>query len=355
MGYDEPGRRIYNLFSETMFRDASGQVPGHRLHRELRAPDARRHRQVPRPDVRPEQHDLRGRRRLRRRGGVREDPRRRSRSSSASRSTCRRSPRSRRSSGGASCEKQRDLDMAYVHDGLPHGARSPTRTSTRSTSCRTSLSEGQSSRLHQRLVDELGSSTASRRGRTRRPTTPASFVCLMQLDPANIDAAIEVVLEEIYAITDKKVTTDELEKAKKLKTAEFWLRAGRTSRALAASLGTSETRRGQPGLRRALRRAHPGRHGRARSRTSRAVLLRRQPRHRHPRAVRGDEEMADAAVDRRRAEVGDIREARARQRTHACSSRRTTPTRSSPSAATRSAGARRSRTAAGLAQLRRRT
>jgi zinc protease len=64
MGYDEPGRRIYNMFGEVMFREQPHK----------READPRGRYQVPRRLLRPEQHRVRGRRRLRHGRGLREDP-----------------------------------------------------------------------------------------------------------------------------------------------------------------------------------------------------------------------------------------------------------------------------------------
>ncbi len=139
---------------------------------------------------------------------------------------------------------QRDLDMAYVMMGFHTVPLSDPDLYPLDVLSHI-MSEGESSRLHQRLVNELQLVY----GITSWSSTPnygaGSFVVSMQLDPANIDAAVDAVLEELYAATDKKVSRDELEKAKQLKAAEFWL--GRQDmESIASSLGQSELGTGNP-------------------------------------------------------------------------------------------------------------
>jgi zinc protease len=237
MGYDEPGRRLYNLYGEMLFRvhpakypvighlenfqqlthadvldyytrmyvpnnmvfvavgDFDGEEAYEKIHETFR--DFER-KPIELPTLPPEPPQL-GRREIR---------------------------------------EQRDLDMAYVLMGfhtvpLSHPDLYPLDLLA------FILAEGNSSRLYRKLVDELGLaysvSTASH--------TPAydagNFNISMALDPANVDEAIRVVTEEIYRLRREKVTGEELAKAKKLKTAEFHF--GRQDmESIASSLGTSE-------------------------------------------------------------------------------------------------------------------
>jgi zinc protease len=146
--------------------------------------------------------------------------------------------------GRRELREERDLEMAYVRVGF-HTVPLTSPDMYPLDILSHILSEGRSSRLHQKLVDALGLvysiSTYSH--------TPAydagTFGIVMTCDPANVDEAIEVALDEIYAMKSEKVTGDELEKAKKIKTAEFYYDQqeleGRTS-----SLGTSELGAGNP-------------------------------------------------------------------------------------------------------------
>ncbi|MBD3368289.1 MAG: hypothetical protein GF405_09010 [Candidatus Eisenbacteria bacterium] len=140
--------------------------------------------------------------------------------------------------------EERDLDMAYVMMGyhtvpLSHPDLYPLDVMSHV------LSEGNSSRLHRRLVDELGL-VQSVTSWSHTPGYDAGvFAVSMVMDPANVDRAIEVVTEELYALKDDRVSGDEIEKAKKLKTAEFYF--GRQDmESLASSLGTSEISSGNP-------------------------------------------------------------------------------------------------------------
>jgi zinc protease len=243
MGYDEPGRRIYNMFGEVMFREQPHKYPviGYvenfeRLTRE----DAIKYHAdfyVPnnivfvaagdfdteeayekiheafsgferRPVAFPPLHDepaQMGRRELR---------------------------------------EERDLEMAYVRVGF-HTVPFTSPDMYPLDILSHILSEGRSSRLHQRLVDELGLvyniSTYS-----HTPSYDAgTFGVVMTLDPANIDAAIEVALDEIYALKTRKVSSNELKKAKKIKTAEFYYEQQELE-GRASSLGTSELGAGNP-------------------------------------------------------------------------------------------------------------
>jgi zinc protease len=140
--------------------------------------------------------------------------------------------------------EQRDLDMAYVLMGWHTVALSDPDLYPLDILSHV-MSEGKSSRLYRKLVDELGLVYDV----TTWSSTPAYgagvFAVSMQMDPANIDAAIKAATEELYALKDEKVDKSEIEKAKKLKTAEFWF--GRQDlESLASSLGRSEVTTGNP-------------------------------------------------------------------------------------------------------------
>ena len=140
--------------------------------------------------------------------------------------------------------EQRDLEMAYVRMGF-HTVPLSSPDMYPLDLLSHILSEGRSSRLHKRLVEELGLAYSV----STYSHTPAydagTFGVAMTLDPANMDAAIDVVLEEIYALRTKKVSKDELTKAKKIKTAEFYYEQQELE-GLASSLGTSELATGNP-------------------------------------------------------------------------------------------------------------
>jgi len=243
MGYDEPARRIYALYGETMFerhpskypvigyvenfdrltrddvvayRDrmyvpnntifvVAGDFDAEEAYEEIRAAFADWERKPIEMPTFPEEPPQLGRRERR---------------------------------------VQRDLDMAYVMMGFHTVPLSDPDLYPLDVLSHI-MSEGESSRLYQRLVNELQLVY----GITSWSSTPnygaGSFVVSMQLDPANIDAAVDAVLEELYAVTGKKVSRDEIEKAKRLKTAEFWL--GRQDmESIASSLGQSELGTGNP-------------------------------------------------------------------------------------------------------------
>jgi zinc protease len=243
MGYDEPGRRLYNLYGETMFRvhptkyptigyvenfekltrdnvldyytrmyvpnnmvfvavgDFDGEETYAKIHEAFKG-YARKPIELPTLPAEPPQL---GRRELR---------------------------------------EQRDLDMAYVIMGfhtvpISHPDLYPLDLLS------FILTEGNSSKLYKKLVDELGlvySVTSS----SHTPSYDAgNFSVSMAMDPANIDEAIRVVSEEIYGLKKEKVAGQELATAKKLKTAEFHF--GRQDmESIASSLGTSELTTGTP-------------------------------------------------------------------------------------------------------------
>ena len=243
MGYDEPGRRIYNMFGEVMFREHPNKYPviGYvenferltrddaiKYHSNFYVPNnivfvaagdfdtAEAYEKIRetfqdferRPVVFPPMYDepeQMGRRELR---------------------------------------EERDLEMAYVRVGF-HTVPLSNPDMYPLDILSHILSEGRSSRLHQKLVDELGLAYSV----STYSHTPAydagSFGIVMTMDPANIDAGIEVALNEIYALKTRKVSKDELRKAKKIKTAEFYYEQQELE-GRAASLGTSELGAGNP-------------------------------------------------------------------------------------------------------------
>jgi len=245
MGYDEPPRRIYNMFGEVMFREqphkypfigyvenferltrddilkyhGSFYVPNNMIFvaagdfdtaeayakiRETFAGFERKPVEFPPLHAEPTQM---GRRELR---------------------------------------EQRDLEMAYVRVGF-HTVPLTSPDMYPLDILSHILSEGRSSRLHQRLVDELGL-VYSVSTYSHTPSYDAgTFGIVMTMDPANIDEAIEVALGEIYALKTAKVSKNEIRKAKKIKTAEFYFDQQELE-GRAGSLGTSELGSGNPEL-----------------------------------------------------------------------------------------------------------
>ena len=140
--------------------------------------------------------------------------------------------------------EQRDLDVAYLLMGfhtvrLSHPDLYPLDVLSHV------LSEGQSSRLYRKLVDELGLVYSVTTWSHTPGYDAGVFAISMTLDPANIDAAVEVVKEEIYRLKDEKVSRDEIDKAKKLKATDFYF-ARQDIESIASSLGTSEISSGNP-------------------------------------------------------------------------------------------------------------
>jgi zinc protease len=237
MGYDEPGRRLYNLYGETMFRVHPTKYPtiGHianflQLTRDD-VLDYYTRMYVPNNMVFVAVGDLDGEEAY-------------AKISEAFKGFPRKPidlptlPPEPPQLGRRELREERDLDMAYVLMGfhtvpLSHSDLYPLDLLS------FILSEGNSSRLYRKLVDELGlvySVTTS----SHTPSYDAgNFSISMAMDPANIDEAIRVVTEEIYRLKKEKVTGEELAKAKKLKTADFYF--GRQDmESIASSLGTSE-------------------------------------------------------------------------------------------------------------------
>ncbi len=243
MGYDEPGRRIYNLFKEVMFREHPAKYPviGYldnflnvtrddlvKYHSRMYVPDNMvfvavgdldadaamakiadafkdfERKPVDMPTHVPEPPQL-GRRELR---------------------------------------EQRDLDMAYVLMGWHTVPISDPDLYPLDILSHV-LSEGNSSRLYKKLVDETGL-VYNVTSWSHTPSYDAgTFAVSMALDPANIDAAIDAVTQEIYKLAAEKVSEKEIDKAKKLKTADFYF-SRQDLESLAASLGRSEITAGNP-------------------------------------------------------------------------------------------------------------
>lgn len=243
MGYDEPARRIYNLFGEVMFRVHPAKYPtiGHlqnflqltrddlvEYYERMYVPDNIVFVAVGDLDTEETYEKIREAFKDFERKPVNVPT----------------IPAEPPQLGKQMLREERDLDMAYVLMGwhtvaLSHPDLYPLDIMSHI------MSEGRSSRLHQKLVEELGLVYNV----TTWSHTPAYgagvFAVSMQMDPANVDAAIEAATEELYALKDKKVGRSEIEKAKKLKTAEFWF--GRQDlESLASSLGRSEVTTGNP-------------------------------------------------------------------------------------------------------------
>lgn len=243
MGYDEPRRRLYNLYGETMFRvhptkyPVIGYVENFLQLTRNDVLDYYSRMYVPNNMVFVVVGDVDAEEAYAKvREAFRPYPRRPIELPTL--------PSEPPQLGRREQREQRDLDMAYVLMGyhtvpLAHPDLYPLDILS------FVLSEGKSSRLHRRLVEELGLvysvSTSS-----HTPSYDAgSFSVSMALDPANIDEAVRVAAEEIYALRNRKVTGEELATAKKLKTAEFFF--GRQDmESIASSLGTSELSAGTP-------------------------------------------------------------------------------------------------------------
>ena len=243
MGYDEPGRRIYNMFGEVMFREQPHKYPviGYveNFERLTREDAIKYHANFYVPnnivfvaagdfDTSEAYEKIREafsgfERRPVEFPAIHDEP---------------------AQMGRRELREERDLEMAYVRVGF-HTVPFTNPDMYPLDILSHVLSEGRSSRLHQRLVDELGLvygvSTYS-----HTPSYDAgTFGVVMTLDPANIDAAIEVALDEIYALKTSRVSSNELRKAKKIKTAEFYYEQQELE-GRASSLGTSELGAGNP-------------------------------------------------------------------------------------------------------------
>jgi zinc protease len=243
MGYDEPGRRIYNLFGEAMFRVHPAKYPviGHlqnflqltrddlvKYYERMYVPDNIVFVAVGDLDTEEAYEKIREAFKDFERKPVNvptiavEPPQ----------------------LGKQMLREERDLDMAYVLMGWHTVALSDPDLYPLDILSHI-MSEGRSSRLYRKLVDELGLVYNV----TTWSSTPGYgagvFAVSMQMDPVNVDAAIEAATAELYALKKEKVDRSEIEKAKKLKTAEFWF--GRQDlESLASSLGRSEVTTGNP-------------------------------------------------------------------------------------------------------------
>lgn len=146
--------------------------------------------------------------------------------------------------GRRTLRSERDLDMAYVMMGFHTVALSDPDLYPLDVLSHI-MSEGESSRLHRRLVNELGLAYSVASWSSTPSYGAGTFVVSMTMDPKNIDAAVDAVLEELYLVTEKNVSKSELAKAKRLKAAGFHL--GRQDmESIASSLGTSELSTGNP-------------------------------------------------------------------------------------------------------------
>jgi zinc protease len=243
MGYDEPARRIYNLFGEAMFRSHPARYPviGHvqnfeRLTRED-VLDYHSRMYVPNNMVFVAVGDFDAEEAYDKIHAAFREFERKPIDTPAL-------PQEPEQLGGRILTEERDLDMAYVLMGfhtvrLSHPDLYPLDILSHV------LSEGRSSRLHRKLVDELGLVYSVTTWSHTPGYDAGVFAVSMTLDPANIDEAIRVATEEIYKLKREKVSKSEVEKAKKIKTAEFFF--GRQDmESLGESLGRSEISSGNP-------------------------------------------------------------------------------------------------------------
>ena len=243
MGYDEPARRRYNLFGEVMFREHPTKYPviGH-LDNFLQITrddlvDYHSRMYVPNNMVFVAVGDLDTEEAFAKIAEAFKDFERKPLEIPAL-------PSEPPQLGRRILREERDLDMTYVLMGwhtvqLSHPDLYPLDVLSHV------LSEGNSSRLHKKLVDELGLAYGVNSWSHTPSYDAGVFAVTMTLDPANADAAIAAVTEEIYKLRNEKLTRQEIDKAKKLKTAEFYF--GRQDlESLAESVGRSEVTCGNP-------------------------------------------------------------------------------------------------------------
>jgi len=243
MGYDEPARRLYNLFGEVMYHRHPARFPviGYvenfeRLTRE----DVLRYKNrmyVPNNMVFVAVGDL-----------DTEDAYRKIRSAFAGfeRKPFKLPalPEEPAPLGARVVREDRDLDMAYVSVGWQTVPLSDPDLYPLDVFSHI-LSAGESSVLHKKLVEDLGL-VYSVNSYSHTPSYgPGVFAVNMTMNPARIDAAIEAVKNELYAYRDRKVSKKDLERAKKTKRADFHLNR-QDLESLASSLGTSELSSGNP-------------------------------------------------------------------------------------------------------------
>jgi zinc protease len=79
----------------------------------------------------------------------------------------------------------------------------------------TVLGEGLSARLKRRIRDELGLVTGISAYSATPRTYPGYFVVYAECKPSDLTAAREAIVEELFSLREKKVSDDELERAKK--------------------------------------------------------------------------------------------------------------------------------------------
>ncbi len=79
----------------------------------------------------------------------------------------------------------------------------------------TVLGEGLSARLKRKIRDELGLVTGISAYSATPRTYAGYFVVYVECKPSNLTAAREAIIEELFSLREKKVSDDELERAKK--------------------------------------------------------------------------------------------------------------------------------------------
>jgi zinc protease len=77
------------------------------------------------------------------------------------------------------------------------------------------LGEGLSARLKRKIRDEMGLVTGISAYSATPKTYPGYFVVYVECKPSNLAAAREAIVDELFALREKKVKKDELERAKK--------------------------------------------------------------------------------------------------------------------------------------------
>ncbi|MBN2565942.1 MAG: insulinase family protein [Candidatus Eisenbacteria bacterium] len=243
MGYDEPSRRLYNLFGEVMFREHPHRYPviGYVENFErLTRDDAQKYHDnmyVPNNIVFVAAGDFDTQQAYEKIRDAFKDFERKPVEIPTL-------PEEPTQMGRRELREQRDIETAYVRVGL-HTVPLSDPDMYPLDILSHILSEGRSSRLHRRLVEELGAAHEVSTYSHTPSYDAGSFGVMISTDPANVDAAIDAALAEIYKLRTEKVSKDELEKAKKIKTAEFYYQQQELE-GLAGSLGTSELATGNP-------------------------------------------------------------------------------------------------------------
>jgi zinc protease len=243
MGYDEPGRRLYNLYGEVMFQRHPARYPtigyAENFARITRDDLLDYHSRlfVPNNMIFVAVGDFKTEEAYAKIREAFKDFERRPIEMPAL-------PSEPAQLGRRILREQRDLDIAYVLMGfhtvpLSHPDLYPLDLMSYI------LSQGKSSRLYKKIVDELGLAYSVSTSSHTPGYDGGTFSVSMALDPANIDAAIKAVTDEIGKLKTEKIPKAELDKAKKLKTAEFYM--GRQDmESIAGSLGTSMLTAGNP-------------------------------------------------------------------------------------------------------------